>query len=188
MSLAAAIWRGTLRMVRTLEVTSSPVVPSPRVRPLESAALTLGSSGVLQGEREAVELELANVAGRLGGGFGALQASGDAVGPGAELGLVVGVVEREHRARVGDLGEALFRLATHALGGGVGREEAGVLGFEGLEAVHGLVVLGIGPLGGVEHVVEVLVVAEVFAESLDLLFGGQGFGGGWSVARHRFAV
>jgi hypothetical protein len=47
--------------------------------------------------------------------------------------------------------------------------------FEGLEAVHGRVVLGVGPLRGVEHIVEVLVVAEFVAEGLDLLVGGEGF-------------
>jgi hypothetical protein len=56
--------------------------------------------------------------------------------------------------------------------------------FEGLEAVHGRVVLGVGPLGRVEDVVEVLVVAEEGAELLELLVGSQvgrglmrGFGG-----------
>ena len=35
------------------------------------------------------------------------------------------------------------------------------------------VVLGVGPLGRVEHVVEVLVVAELFAEGFDLLVGRE---------------
>jgi len=47
-----------------------------------------------------------------------------------------------------------------------------VLGFEGLEAVHQGVVLGVGEYGSVEDVVEVLVVAELVAEALDLDFWG----------------
>ena len=73
------------RMVRTFEVTSSPMAPSPRVRPRSEA----GSAGliwtvvwaVVEGEGEAVELELAGV----GGGFGGGQRGADAGVPGAEV-------------------------------------------------------------------------------------------------------
>ena len=66
-----------------------------------------------------------------------------------------------------------------ALRGRVWRNEVGMLGFEGFELVHALVVLRIGPGGGIEDVVEVLVVAKLFAESFDLLvyiltFGSMG--------------
>ena len=66
-----------------------------------------------------------------------------------------------------------FGLAADALCGRIGREEVGVFGFERLEAVHGRVVLSVGPLGRVEDIVEVLVVTEKLAELLDLLVGGQ---------------
>jgi hypothetical protein len=46
-------------------------------------------------------------------------------------------------------------------------------GFEPLQLVHCGVVPGIGPIGGVENVVEVLVVAELVAEGLDLLVGRE---------------
>ena len=130
----------------------------------------VGSGSVLQGEREAVEFELADEVGFFVEGEAGL----DAVGPGAEFVGVVGVVEREHGARVGDLGEAVFGLAADALGGGVGGEERGVRELEGAELVHAGVVLGVGPGGGVEDVVEVLVVAELFAQGVD---AGGGVGG-----------
>ena len=134
----------------------------------------VAASNVLQREREAVELELADEAWFVVGRKARLYA----IGPGAEFVGVVGVVEREHGARVRDLGEALFGLAADALGGRVGRDELGVLGLERLEAVHGGVVLRVGPLGGIEHVVEVLVVAEEVAELFDLLIWREGFGRG----------
>jgi len=78
---------------------------------------------------------------------------------------------------VSNFGEAFFGLAADALAGRIGREEFGVFGLEGFEAIHARVVLGISPLGGVKHVVKVLVVAEFVAEGLDLLVGCQGFRG-----------
>jgi hypothetical protein len=74
---------------------------------------------------------------------------------------------------VRDFGEALLGLATDALGGGVGGEELGMLGFEAAEADHERVVLSVGDLGGVEYVVKVLVAAELVAEILDLRVGRE---------------
>src|SRR5579864_80216 len=71
------------------------------------------------------------------------------------------------------LDEALARLAAHALGGRVRRDEFGMLGFERLQAIHARVVLGVVNLGCVEDVVEVLVVAKVFAQGFDLLGGRE---------------
>jgi hypothetical protein len=129
----------------------------------------VGRGRVVQGEREAVELELADVADL----FGAGQGVADALVPGAQFGLVVGVVEREHGARVRRLDEAFAGLAADALGGRVGRDQLGMLGLERLQAVHARVVLGVGDLGRVEHVVEMLVVAKVLAQGFDLLLGRE---------------
>ena len=134
---------------------------------------------VVEGEREAVELELADVAELLGAGQRLL----NALAPGAKVGLVVGVVEREHGAGVRGLHEALVGLAADALGGRVGRDEAGMLGLEHLEAVHEGVVLRVRKDGRVEDVVEVLVVNDLVAEGLDLV-EGIGRGGG-RFGRHR---
>ncbi len=62
--------------------------------PAGEVGRALGSGLVVEGEREAVELEFADVADLLGAGQGLL----NALAPGAEVDLVVGVVEREHRA------------------------------------------------------------------------------------------
>ncbi len=128
---------------------------------------------VVEGERQAVELELADVAGLLGGG----ERVADAGLPGAEFGLVVGVIEREHGARVRRFEEAVAGLATDALAGRVGRDQIRVLGLERLETLHQVVVLGIGEYGRVEHVVQVLVVAELVAEGFDLLLRSELCGG-----------
>ncbi len=73
-----------------------------------------------------------------------------------------------------DLLEAVFGLAADALGGGVGRQEIGMLGFERLQAVHQRVVVGVAESRIVEDVVEVLVVTEVVAEMLDFFSGRHG--------------
>ena len=57
------------------------------------------------------------------------------------------------------------RLAADALRGRVGRDELGVVGLEPLELVHERVVFGVGNFGRVEDVVEVLVVAQLMAQS-----------------------
>ena len=50
--------------------------------------------------------------------------------------------------------------------------ELGVLFLERLEFVHELVEFGVGDLGIVEHVVAVLVVADLLAQGFDLLVEG----------------
>ena len=52
---------GTLRMVRMLEVTSSPVWPSPRVMPVDEARAAVFGRLVVQRHAQAVELEFGNV-------------------------------------------------------------------------------------------------------------------------------
>ena len=65
-------------------------------------------------------------------------------GPFAEVGRVVGVVDREHRPRVGDRAEAVDRLAADALRGAVGRDEIGMSGFEFAQLREELVVFAVG--------------------------------------------
>jgi hypothetical protein len=48
-----------------------------------------------------------------------------------------------------------------------------VLGFERLEVAQQGVVGGVGDLGRVEHVIKVLVVAELVAQVFDLFGGGH---------------
>ena len=158
-------------MVRMLEVTSSPVWPSPRVTPLTRRAPSSGCL-IAQGDAEAVELELGDVVdGEIAGELA------DAAVPVGELFGGVGVVEREHGAGVADLFEAFGGLAADALGGRVGGEQLGVRGFDALELVHEDVVLGVRDFGGVEDVIEMLMAAEVGAE----LVGAHGSAlVGWS--------
>ena len=148
-----------------LEVTSSPIWPSPRVRPRRARASGLVGC-VVQRHAQAVELELGGVLdGQIAG-----QLAHAAV-PVGQLFGGVGVVEREHGPRVAHFLEALGGLAAHALGGRVGREQLGMRGFEALELVHQRVVLGVGDFGRVEHVVEMLVAADLVAQLLDLRSG-----------------
>ncbi len=70
-----------------------------------------------------------------------------------------------------DLDESLARLAADALGGRIGRDEFGVLGLKVFELLHQLVEIQIADLGLIEDVIEIFVVANLFAESFDLLFG-----------------
>jgi hypothetical protein len=68
------------------------------------------------------------------------------------------------------LGEAFAGLATDTLGRRVGRDELWVGLLKLLQAVHQRVILRIGDFGRVEDVVEMLVVANLFAQRLDLFF------------------
>jgi hypothetical protein len=112
---------------------------------------------------ESIELELGDVA-----VWGAAEEVADAAVEIAELGFVEGVVEAEEGRAVGDFDEALARFAADALGGRIGGDQFGVLGFEGLEPAHERVVFGVGNLGSVQDVILVFVVAELFRELLDL--------------------
>ncbi len=91
----------------------------------------------------------------------------DAVAPRVQLLAREGVVEREHLGPVADRREELRGLPAHPLGGAIGRDELGKLLLEAPEIPHELVELGVGDLGGVLHVVEVLVVADLVAKLLD---------------------
>jgi membrane-bound metal-dependent hydrolase YbcI (DUF457 family) len=131
---------------------------------------------VVQRERQAIELQLAGVRDRLA----ARQPGAHASVPGTQIGLVVGVVEREHRTRVRDLGEALLRLAAHALRRRIRHNQLGMLGLERLQPVHPLVILRIGPDRRIEHVVQMLMMPQLFSQALDLV--------GWSSDRHADSI
>src|SRR5579871_1203588 len=125
---------------------------------------------VMQCERKSIELQLADIADGLGRG----QSVAYSLVPGAQLVLVVGVVEREHRPGVRCLGEALTRLASDTLRGRVRRHELRMIGLELLQPVHDHVVLRVRYFRRIENVVQMLVVTKFVAEGLDLLVGREG--------------
>ncbi len=88
----------------------------------------------------------------------------DAPRPVAQLRLVVGVVEREHRRRMRHLDESLSRLAAHALGRRIRRDQLRMRQLNRLQFVHQDVVISIADLRVVEHVVAVLVMANQLAQ------------------------
>jgi hypothetical protein len=69
---------------------------------------------------------------------------------------------------MGHLGEALAWLAAYTLRRRVRRYQRGMLRLQPLEPVHERVILGVGDFRCVEHVVEMFVVANLFAKSLNL--------------------
>ena len=69
-----------------------------------------------------------------------------------------------------DLDEPLARLAADALGGRIRAYQRWVLGFEVLQLLHQLVEFGIADFGIVENVIEIFVVADLFAKGFDLFF------------------
>jgi hypothetical protein len=69
---------------------------------------------------------------------------------------------------MGHLDEALARGAADALGGRVRRDEVRVIALELLKPAHELVIVGIGDLGPIENIVEVLVAAQLLSEPVDL--------------------
>ena len=75
---------------------------------------------------------------------------------------------------MGRLDEAVAGLAADALGGGVWRDEFGMGRFERAQAIVESIVIGVGELGRVEHIVEMLVAAQLLAQGFDLL-AGSGF-------------
>ena len=114
---------------------------------------------VIVGQRDAesVDLELGHVV------HGGISEAGPFTHPfveRAQLHLVIGVVETEHRRKVPDCRKGGGGCASHALGRGVLRDEVGMLGLEALELVEQAVECLIRDLGGIEDVVAVLVMAD----------------------------
>ncbi len=109
----------------------------------------------------------------------------DAAVPVAKLLFAGDVVDGQHGARVRDLGKAFFGFAADTLRGGVGRDEGRVFTLEALKLSHEVIELGVGDCRLVQHVVKVLVVADLVAEGGDP-FGGVGIGGRGGVG-HRLS-
>src|SRR5262249_58599255 len=89
--------------------------------------------------------------------------------PGPDLLLLEGVLQAEHGRAVANLGELTARLAPHALGRGIRGHQVWVLRLELLQLPVKRVELSVAQLGLVEHVVQVLVPADLPAELLELL-------------------
>jgi hypothetical protein len=104
---------------------------------------------VLEGDRDAVDLDLADV-----GGDVAHDALG-APAPGGQLLGGEGVVQRQHRHPVPHRRERRRLRRPHHLGGRVGGAQVGVVVLEPLELPQQLVVLGVGDVGVAEDVVAV---------------------------------
>src|SRR5271165_5075694 len=68
--------------------------------------------------------------------------------------------------------ESLARLAAHTLCRRIGRDQRRMLSFEVLQLPHQLVEFGVADLRLVQDVVAILVMADFFAKSFDLFFGG----------------
>ena len=91
--------------------------------------------------------------------------------PVAQLLFAVHIVERQHGARVSHLGKAFFRLAANSLRRRVGGDQLRILRFQILQLARERVEGSIGNLGRVLPVVEVLVVADLFAQRFDSVGG-----------------
>ena len=152
-----------------------------------------GAVAVNDADRHAVDLRL-DGDGDLGGAEGAGEA-GEPVGEARHAGegvvlfafaeflvlQLVDVLDGEHGAEVGALGEAFERGAADALGGGSGVAEGGVGFFQRLQLVHQDVVFGIADLRLGLLVVKAVVPLQLGAEEGGALFRGGG-GAGEEVA------
>ena len=72
-----------------------------------------------------------------------------------------------------DFDESLARLAADALGGRIRRDQLGMRGFQRLQLPHHRVVFGVGDLGRVQHVIQMLVVAQFLAQGLNFVGDAQ---------------
>ena len=153
-----ATYNGMLRMVRTLAVTSSPMVPSPRVMPSAE-----GSRLKTQRHRHSVQLQLANVV--------HLGCAGELVNPPlpiAQFGLAGSLRERQHGRRVRHAGELAAGFATDPLRRRVRRDQLWMFRFKRDQLVHEAIELGIADFRIIQYVVAVLVIADHVAKRLQL--------------------
>src|SRR5450756_1268072 len=114
---------------------------------------------VEQGDREAVDLELAQVVHR-----GRAELAPHPRGPGRDVVGGEGVVQAEHPLDVVDRGELGRERPADRLRGRVRDAELGVRGLECLEVTHQLVVLAVRDGRGVAHVVRELVVPDLLGQ------------------------
>ena len=117
------------------------------------------------GQRDAqtIDLELGDV----GHGIRGAKAAPHAVVEGAELRLVVGIVERQHRYSVLDGGKAFRRPPANALCRRVGRDQLGMLRFELAQLAQQRVEFGVRKFGRGVDVVELFVPANLGAKMVD---------------------
>ncbi len=123
---------------------------------------------VRQVDREAVDLQLAQevVAGAL---RVAAQLRRDPLGPGRQLLVVEGVVQREHPLAVRDLGELGLVLPGDLLRGRVRGAQLGVLLLQRLQGPQQLVELRVADDGGVPHVIAEAVLLDLLGQ-MGMLF------------------
>ena len=155
------------RMVRAFSVTSSPTSPSPRVSACASLPLA-----IVHGHGKPVQLQLGDV-----GELFLAQKPAHAPVEVPQFRLAQRVVQAQHGAGMPHLDETLARLAAHALGGRIRRDQLRMRGFQLLELAHHRVVFRVGDFGRVQHVVQVFVMAQLLAKSFD-------FSDDWSHARY----
>jgi hypothetical protein len=136
-----------------------------------------GQAAVLVGERDAqaVDLQLRHVVQGCVAGRGA-QPAPDAFVEGAQVLLVVGVVQAEHRLEVHGALEAGGDPSTDALRRRLRRHQIGMRHLERAQLVHQRVELAVGDQRLVDEVVPLFVVADQAPQLLDT-FGGSGLGG-----------
>src|ERR1019366_3937843 len=96
----------------------------------------------------------------------------------------VSVVEGEHGRGMLSFDESLARLASHALRRRVRRNQRRMLRLEPLELVHQRVEIGVRDLRIVQHVIAILVVPNLLAQSFDLFLDG-GTGHDWGIIVRR---
>jgi len=119
----------------------------------------------VNGHRQAVQLQLRDIFVRL-----ALQQIPDALVEPTHFLFVESVVQAEHRRAVPHLDETLARLAADTLGGRIGCYKLRVGGFQLLQPAHQPVIFGVGDFRPVEHVIQMLVVMQLFAQIFYLCF------------------
>ena len=117
---------------------------------------------VVHGHRQPVQLQFGDVFKRL-----ALEQLADALVEGAHFIFVQRIVQAQHRRTVPDFHEAFAWFAADALGGRFGCDQIGLLGFQLLQPPHHPVILGVADLGPIQHVIQVLVVMQLFAQIFD---------------------
>ncbi len=73
-----------------------------------------------------------------------------------------------------DFDKALARFAANPLRGRVGRDQLGMSRLELLQLVHHAIEFRVADLRIVEHVIAILVMPDLFAQSFDLRFNAFG--------------
>ena len=141
--------------------------------PAVAAGCAADEHAVLVGERDrqAVDLRLARVAELGGADVEPLEVVADAGLPGAQLLLVAGVGEGEHRLGVLDLLEAVEGRRADALGGGVGGAQLGVVGLDRAQLVEQRVVFVVVDRRVVEDVVAAVVFRQLAPQLCGALLG-----------------